>query len=137
MIRAATSADLPDMLAIRDTAGDDRLSNPVLLTEAVARRLLAAGAVWVWREPGGPIAGFVAVDAGEGAIAALLVKPGERNRGIGRGLLAAGLDALRRAGHKTAILALEPGAPAERHYRAAGWTIIRENEDAWVLEKAL
>jgi hypothetical protein len=37
-------------------------------------------------------------------------------------LLDRSCEALRQAGHQTAILSTEAGTRAERHYRAAAWT---------------
>jgi len=73
----------------------------------------------VWDEAGN-IAGFVAVDDG---MIHLLVDPVQRNRGVGRALLAWACDGAKEAGHAEAILALPPGGTAERHYRAAGWSV--------------
>ena len=122
MIRPATLADLPAICEIRDNAGAERLSDPRAATEVVLRRAIDGAAAWVWQEAGQPIAGCAAIDAAPGAIVALLVAPGQQGRGIGRALLAACCAALRGAGHAAATIALEPGAAAERHYRAAGWT---------------
>ena len=122
MIRAAASADLPALLAIRNAAGAERLSDPRGVSDALLRRATEAGAAWVWQAAAEAIAGFAAVDLGAGAIIALLVAPGQQGRGIGRALLAACCEALRQAGHAAAAIALEPGTPAERHYRAAGWS---------------
>lgn len=125
MIRPATLADLPALLAIRDAAGAERLSDPRRVTGDLLRPLVDAGAVWVWQAVADErVAGFAAVDVASGAVAALLVAPGEQGRGIGRALLAETCDALRAAGHAAATIAIEPGAAAERHYRAAGWAVI-------------
>ena len=121
MRRAAVPADLPPLLAIRDGAGADALSDPALVTQAALRRLIAAGAVSVWDEEG-RVVGFSAVD---GEAIHLLVDPDARGRGIGRELLASACAALERAGHAAATLALAPGGTAERHYRAAGWSEAR------------
>ena len=124
MIRPAAFADLPALLAIRDATAVEALSDPRSVTEELLHRLIDASAMWVWQQaPGEPIAGFAAIDTETGAIAALLVAPGEQGRGLGRALLAQACGALRAAGHAAATIALEPGAAAERHYRAAGWTL--------------
>jgi GNAT superfamily N-acetyltransferase len=122
MIRQATAGDLPAILALRDNAGAERLSDPLALTEALARRLIETDAVWIWQAPGESVAGFVAINMVDASIAALLVAPGQQGRGIGRALLAQACDALRATGHTAATLALEPATAAERHYQAAGWT---------------
>jgi GNAT superfamily N-acetyltransferase len=116
MLRPAVEADLPALLAIRDRAGPDALSDPALIDGALLRRLAAAGAAVVWDHEG--IAGFAAVD---GEMVHLLVDAERRGGGIGRALLAWACDALRGAGHAAAVVALSRESTAARHYRAAGW----------------
>ena len=115
--RLATAADLSALLALRDAAGVDALSDPVLLTEGLLRRLVTAQALTVWDEAG-EVVGFAALDGG--AIC-LLVRADQRSKGIGRKLLAKGCAALKAAGHTTGTVTLAAGSTAERHYRAAGW----------------
>lgn len=130
MRRAAAAADLPRLLAIRDAAGDDALSDPARLTDL--RGQIAGGAVMVWDEAG-DIAGFTAVD---GDTIHLLVDPTLRDRGIGRDLLAWACGAVRDGGHGAATIALAPNSCAERHYRAAGWqTAGRSATGGAVLKK--
>jgi GNAT superfamily N-acetyltransferase len=117
MLRPAVLADLPALLAIRDGAGDDALSDPALVDEADLRRLIAAGATIAW-EDGDTIAGFAAVD---GAAVCLLVDTAARGKGIGRDLLAWACYAVRAGGGAAATLALARGGTAAGHYRAAGW----------------
>ena len=124
MIRPAT-APTAAIFAIRDKAGENRLSNPASLTETLANRLVAAGGMWVWQEPGGSVAGFVAADVGEAAIAALLVARGRTESGHWPGPARDRLRGAARAGHGSVTVVLEPGTPGERHYRAAGWTVVR------------
>jgi GNAT superfamily N-acetyltransferase len=116
MLRPAAPADLPRLVAIRDGSDAGALSDPALAADDALRRLIAAGAATVWDEAGS-IAGFAAVDAG--AIH-LLVDPAQRNRGVGRALLAWACGAAKEAGHARATVALAPGGTAERHYRVAG-----------------
>lgn len=117
MLRPAMPADLPALLAIRDGAGADALSDPALVVEGDLRRLVAAGAVGVW-EDSGAVVGFAAVD---GDAVRLLVDNAARGGGIGRDLLAWACDAVRTAGGAAATVALAPGSTAGRYYRAAGW----------------
>jgi GNAT superfamily N-acetyltransferase len=132
--RLAATADFPALLALRDAAGADALSDPALLTETLLCRLMAARAVTIWEEAG-DIVGFVAPDGG--AIH-LLVRSDQRSKGIGRELLATGCAALKAAGHASATVALAPGGTAERHYRAAGWDEIgRTAVGGAVLKKPL
>ncbi len=108
-----------------------------MVTEATALRLIAEGALAVWQEVGEPVTGFAAGEARDGTIFAILVAPGHDGKGIGRTLLAAACDTLRAAGHRTAILRLEPRTPAEHHYRAAGWIIEAADDCRVVLRKLL
>jgi GNAT superfamily N-acetyltransferase len=134
MLRPAVPADLPALLAIRDAAGVDALSDPALVIEADLRRLIAAGSVNVWDEAG-EIAGFAAVD--EETIH-LLVNTVARGKGGGRELLATACAALMAAGHIAATLTLAPGGTAERHYSAAGWLAAGETPmGGTVLKKPL
>ena len=45
MLRPVVAADLPALMAIRDRAGADALSDPALVTEADVSRLIAADSV--------------------------------------------------------------------------------------------
>jgi len=119
MLRSAVAADLPTLLAIRDQAGDDALSDPAPISETGLCEMIAAGAVSAWEEDGA-IVGFAAI---VGVAIHLLVDPTQRSKGIGRALLADACDRVKAAGHVAARLSLPPGSAAERHYIAAGWRI--------------
>jgi ribosomal protein S18 acetylase RimI-like enzyme len=120
VLRPAIAADLPALLAIRDAAGADALSDPAPITKASLARLIAANAVIVSDDDGQAV-GFAAA---EGATIHLLVDTAARSRGIGRELLAAICAGIRQAGHEAALLSLPPDSDAARHYRAAGWAEI-------------
>lgn len=55
-------------------------------------------------------------------VAKLMVRPTARGRGVGRSLLAAVEEWAAGSGVTLLILDTETGSPAERLYRAAGWT---------------
>ncbi|WP_405896638.1 GNAT family N-acetyltransferase [Streptomyces sp. NBC_00727] len=55
-------------------------------------------------------------------VAKLMVRPSARGRGLGRELLAAVERAAAEEGVTLLVLDTESGGPAERLYRAAGWT---------------
>ncbi|SEE21503.1 GNAT family N-acetyltransferase [Streptomyces sp. NBC_01420] len=55
-------------------------------------------------------------------VAKLMVRPSARGRGLGRELLAAVERAAAEEGVTLLVLDTESGSPAERLYRAAGWT---------------
>jgi len=127
MIRLATPSDMTRIFAIRDGVHENPLSTPASVTAAGVAELIADRALWVWQEADGLVTGFSAGDPRDGSIWALLVAPGHEGKGIGRALLQAACDALREAGHRAATLRIEPGTRAERHYRAAGWTVTATN----------
>ncbi len=134
MLRPAEATDLPRLVAIRDGAGDDALSDPGLIEADDLRRLIASGAVTAW-DDAGDIAGFAALDGG--AIH-LLVDAMQRSRGVGRALLARACDSLRQSGHAEAMVTLPRGSAAERHYLAAGWRVAGRNATGrTVLKKPL
>jgi len=122
VIRLATRTDIPRIFEIRYSVRENRLTDPSLVTGADAERFIGDGALWVWQEADGLVAGFSGSDRRDGSIWALFVAPGHEGKGIGRALLTRACDALRDAGHCEAWLTTEPGSRAERHYRAAGWT---------------
>lgn len=133
MLRSAEAADLARLVAIRDGAGEDALSDPALISDDMLRRLVAGGAATVWDDDG--VAGFASVDGGH---IHLLVDSAQRSRGVGRALLAWACAAVKEAGHAAAVVMLAPGATAERHYRAAGWADAgRGASGAMVLKKPL
>jgi GNAT superfamily N-acetyltransferase len=127
MLRRATAVDVPGIREIRDSVQENRLSDPSRVTEADIAWFLEHGPIWVWEEDDGTVAGFSAGDPRDGWVWALFVAPGHEGKGIGRALLRATCDRLRDAGHATATLSTDPGTRAERHYRAAGWTVTGEN----------
>jgi GNAT superfamily N-acetyltransferase len=131
MLRPATQADLPTLVAIRNRAGADALSDPALVKEADLHRLIAAGAVMVADETGS-IVGFAGID---GNRIHLLVDTAQRSKGLGRALLYWACDAVRDAGHTAATLTLAAQNTTERHYRAAGWGEIGRSPAGGVVLK--
>ncbi|WP_431782157.1 N-acetyltransferase family protein [Streptomyces chumphonensis] len=88
-----------------------------------------AALVWVARTPDGRAVGTITLTPGgmpngrhRADVAKLMVHPDARGRGVARDLLRAAEDAAREAGFTLLVLDTETGSPAERLYRAAGWT---------------
>ncbi len=88
-------------------------------------------------ELGGEIVGFVAVgrsrDPGtDGELFAIYVQPKHWGTGVGRALIEAGEEELRKSGHEDAILwVLDANPRARRFYELAGWSLdgtVREIE---------
>jgi GNAT superfamily N-acetyltransferase len=122
-IRRARLDERSRISEIRFAVSENRLSDPSRVTDADYQWFSENPGIWVWEE-NGEILGFSAADTRDGTIWALFVDPRHEGRGIGRGLLAAACDVLRRAGHRTGLLTTDPGTRAERFYRAAGWTAL-------------
>ena len=122
MIRLATAADIPRIFEIRHSVRENVLSDPRRVTETDVRWFVENGALFVWQEADGTVAGFGAGDPRDGSIFALFVAPGHEGKGIGRALLRQACETVRAAGHREAWLTTEEGTRAERHYRADGWT---------------
>jgi GNAT superfamily N-acetyltransferase len=78
---------------------------------------------------GGQIVGFVSVgssrDPGtDGELFAIYVHPEQWGTGVGRELIEAGEEELRRLGHREAILwVLDDNPRARRFYEIAGWSV--------------
>ncbi|MFB8086324.1 GNAT family N-acetyltransferase [Streptomyces sp. NPDC055992] len=84
--------------------------------------------VWVARD-GGRVAGTIGLARAplpnarhRAEVAKLMVRPSARGQGLGRQLLTAVERAAAEEGITLLILDTESGSPAERLYRAAGWT---------------
>jgi GNAT superfamily N-acetyltransferase len=79
-------------------------------------------------EKDGEIVGFVAVGASgdpgtDGELFAIYVHPEHWGAGVGRALIEAGEDELRRLGHEQAVLwVLDDNPKARRFYEIAGWS---------------
>ena len=119
-VRQAIEADIPEMMALRLSVGENRLSDPGQVTAEDCRRYVTRGHMWVWDQDG-EILGISAATFDTGWIWALFVRPGHEGRGIGRALFAAACDALIGAGFRTLHLCTDPDTRAARFYHAAGW----------------
>jgi GNAT superfamily N-acetyltransferase len=138
MLRPATREELARLAEIRGSVGENRLRDPGAVTEADYLWFIDRGLLQIWQEPDGTVAGFSAGDPRDGTVWALFVAPGHEGKGIGRALLTAACETLRAAGHRVASLSSDPGTRAERHYRAAGWSVVGHNgKGELVFEKPL
>ena len=68
---------------------------------------------------------------------AISLLPGFRGQGIGTALLGAMLEALRAAGYARASLAVQKENYALRMYRKAGFEIVGENEEEYIMVRDL
>jgi GNAT superfamily N-acetyltransferase len=119
-IRLACEGDIAELVELRATVRENRLSDPSRVTPDDLRRFIREGEIWVWEE-GRRLLGFSAGDERDGWIFALFVRPESEGRGIGRALFQHACETLRRSGHAVMQLSTDPGTRAERFYRKAGW----------------
>ncbi len=120
MMRLATLADIPALVALRASVRENRLSDPSRVTVADIEWHITHGPIHVWDE-GGVLAGFSASDPRDGSIWALFVDPAHEGRGIGQALIAAACRSLAAAGHTQATLSTDGGTRAARFYARNGW----------------
>ena len=120
LVRTATVDDIADIMALRLSVRENRLSNPGKVTAEDCLPYVQRGHTWVWEEDQ-EILGFSAGTCGTGWIWALFVQLGHEGRGIGRALFAVACEALVQAGFRTLSLSTDPDTRAAAFYRAAGW----------------
>lgn len=120
MIRAATDADIPDLMRIRAAVRENRLNDPSRVPASAYREFLAVSRIWLFEDEGG-IRGFAAADPRDGSIWALFTDPAAEGRGVGKALLPYALDDLKAAGWDRAHLSTAPGTRADSFYRRQGW----------------
>ncbi len=114
--------DYLDALSVDERAG--------MWQRALSRQTDPPSALLVAQDATGAVAGFIAVgaEAGEpvprrGEVYALNVDPDRWGQGVGRALLEAGCEHLRRSALSEAVLWVHPDNPrACGFYEAAGWT---------------
>ena len=119
-LRLARPGDWDEVMALRLSVQENRLSDPGRVTrEMYLDYIQARGRGWV-AEEGGVILGFC-VAALDGEVWALFVRPGCEGRGVGQALMAACVDWLAAQGVGEAVLETGAGTRAERFYRRFGW----------------
>ena len=123
-LRQATLEDVAAMHALRMSVRENRLSDPLRVTEADYVPFLAqCRASWV-AECEGRLVGFAIANLEARSVWALFVTPDSERRGVGRALLQRVTDALLQSGPEPISLVTEPGTRAEQLYLAAGWTRV-------------
>jgi GNAT superfamily N-acetyltransferase len=120
--RAACSADIPAMSAIRLAVRENVLNNPARVTTQMYEDYLERlGRGWVC-EQDGEIIGFSYAEMADGSIWALFVSPDKEGLGAGAPLLKLATEWLFSQGHATVTLGTAANTRADRFYLAQGWT---------------
>ncbi len=121
IFREAGLNDIEQMMRVRFSVKENRLSNPDLVTANDYKNyLLHRGKGWVC-ETEDEIVGFAIADKVEHNVWALFVKPGFERKGIGKRLHDDMLDWYFNKINSTIWLGTAPNTRAEKFYRKAGW----------------
>ncbi len=121
IFREATLQDYKGLHAVRIAVTENRLSNPLRITEAdYALYLTERGKGWLC-EIANEVVGFAIVDTIDNNIWALFVHPTVEGRGIGKRLQQIMLDWFFHQSTRTLWLSTGQGTKAERFYELTGW----------------
>ncbi len=119
--RKAEIEDIKQIQVVRNAVKENRLSNPVLVTDAdVEEYLIHRGRGWVCLAED-VVVGFSIVDLKENNIWALFVDPGFEGLGIGKKLHDMMLNWYFTQTKETVWLGTTPNTRAEKFYRMQGW----------------
>ncbi|MEA2600200.1 MAG: [ribosomal protein S18]-alanine N-acetyltransferase [Acidobacteriota bacterium] len=147
-IRPAQAADLERMAVLEDAAFEDSWPRELLDYELThPRAFLLVASHDDGDDSDGPLAGYVLFHrvAGEAELLRLAVEPAERRRGIGRLLVEAGLERLRRENVQVCFLEVRMNnEPAIQLYKSLGFERVgrrrgyyRDGTDALILSLPL
>jgi len=120
--REAVHADIEQMMIIRFSVHENKLSNPQLVTAQDCEAFLfERGKGWVceWE---GKVVAFAIADLKEENIWALFVHPEHERKGIGKSLHQIMMDWYFDQGKNWVWLGTAPDTRAENFYRSQGWT---------------
>ena len=124
-VRRITEADLAEVLAVRTSVLENRLTQDQLtekgITEKTLLEMLASTHRGWCIDVGEQLAGFAMADGEHSTIFALFVRPEFEGQGHGSALLDTAVDWLRSAGHQQASLTTDPGTRAFSFYPRQGW----------------
>lgn len=127
--RIATIDDVKQLLQVRHSVNENRLTNPDSITEEDCKKfLLEAGHGWVC-EITTQIVGFSLVSLVQHHVWALFIRPEYEKRGIGRKLQQLMLDWYFGQTETTIWLGTSPGTRAELFYRKSGWKEVGMHEE--------
>ncbi len=134
--REARPSDIPGMFSVRGRTRENAFSAGDLaalgITPQSAAQAMRQGRTrtWLCHDGAAPV-GFCSGDAASGEVLVVAVLPQYENRGIGRALLQAVVEALAAAGQPQPWLAAspDPGSRAYGFYRALGWRPTGERDE--------
>ena len=119
--REATLIDAKQILQVRHSVNENKLSNPDSITEEDCKQfLIEGGQGWVG-EITRQIVGFVLVSLVQHNVWALFVRPEHEKRGIGQKLQQLMLDWYFDQTESKIWLSTSPDTRAELFYRRSGW----------------
>ncbi|MDB5229078.1 MAG: family N-acetyltransferase [Bacteroidota bacterium] len=119
--REATLKDIKEMHAVRNAVTENKLRNPLLVTENDYIHFLSGrGNGWLC-EAGENIVGFVIVDMERNNVWAMFVRPDFEKKGIGKKLHNMMLDWFFNQTEKTLWLGTAHNTRAEKFYKLNGW----------------
>jgi len=119
-VRPATKADLPRIHEVRHGTGENRLTDPSLVTDAEVAWYLDE-AIFLVSEDEAGVQGFACANHQTGYVWALFVIDEAQGRGHGTALLDEAIRKLRQAGHRQAFLTTGRETKAAAFYRSKGW----------------
>jgi GNAT superfamily N-acetyltransferase len=119
-IRTAEAGDVPTMHRIRLSVRENRLCDPMRVTEQSYPPFVDAASAWVAETDDG-IVGFAIVDEPAGSVWALFVDPRAEGAGVGRALHEHMLQWASERGITRLSLETSAATRAERFYTKAGW----------------
>ncbi|MGV9010298.1 GNAT family N-acetyltransferase [Brevundimonas sp.] len=122
-IRPARITDVPDIHRLRQDVSENRLTDPLQISQASYVPFVEAGSIWV-AEVEDRIVGFAAIEAAEASVWALFVDPLTEGRGIGLRLHQYMIAWSRVQGLNRLSLSTEQNTRAATFYARAGWTDI-------------
>ena len=120
ILRQALRSDIHDIMRVRLSVNENRLTSRVISDEEVVEAIEVSGRGWVV-EVDGRIVAFAIGNAQTGNIWALFVEPGHEGQGHGKRLQTEMIAWLWSQGLKRLWLSTSPGTRAERFYELTGW----------------